>query len=261
MLGIEKWSSERYSTSQLIKKTTLPEDTYEMSARCPVNIISTTSPKPIAVSKPIMMRETPFKFKKKEIAKMPISGRPIATEIKVIDNSHDHSDSLAVDSLIDSLEPLSTESGEEQIVIGSTNGSTSGYGSEGYVSAEEPKLKTVETLKVLDIRDEDTHCARCHKTFDPLSGSNAEKRCLLPHPTKMVIPIRRDGDGTHFVCLCCRTEFKLPKMTFYEAGVNSMLTGYCFIGQHTSDENDIDCQYDGGAALTCEEAGCIEFFV
>ena len=55
----------------------------------------------------------------------------------------------------------------------------------------------------------------------------------------MVIPIRRDGDGTHFVCLCCRTEFKLPKMTFYEAGVNSMLTGYCFIGQHTSDENDI----------------------
>ena len=152
-----------YFFSQFIKKTTLPEDTYEMSARCPVNIISTTSPKPIAVSKPIMMRETPFKFKKKEIAKMPISGRPIATEIKVIDNSHDHSDSLAVDSLIDSLEPLSTESGEEQIVIGSTNGSTSGYGSEGYVSAEEPKLKTVETLKVLDIRDEDTHCARCHK--------------------------------------------------------------------------------------------------
>ena len=78
-----------------------------------------------------------------------------------------------------------------------------------------------------------------YQTFDPLSGSNAEKRCLLPHPTKMVIPIRRDGDGTHFVCLCCRTEFKLPKMTFYEAGVNSMLTGYCFIGQHTSDENDI----------------------
>lgn len=87
------------------------------------------------------------------------------------------------------------------------------------------------------------HCAdhfdKTLQTFDPLSGSNAEKRCLLPHPTKMVIPIRRDGDGTHFVCLCCRTEFKLPKMTFYEAGVNSMLTGYCFIGQHTADQDDI----------------------
>jgi len=151
----------------------------------------------------------------------------------------------------------------ENPIIGSTNGTSSGYGSEGYVSEEEKKLKTqnVETLKVLDTRDEHTHCARCHKTFDPLSASNAEKRCLLPHPTKMVIPIRRDGDGTHFVCLCCRTEFKLPKMTFYEAGVNSMLTGYCFIGQHTADQDDIDHQYDGGAALSCEEAGCIEFFV
>jgi len=212
--------------------------------------------------KPVM-GENRFKFKKKEIVDFPMGGKLIVDEIKVIDN-HDHSDSLIhVDSLIDSLEPLSVESSEEQVVIGSTNGSTSGYGSEGYVSEEEKKLKdkTVDTLKVLDIRDEDTHCARCHKTFDPLSCSNAGKRCLMPHPTKMVIPIRRDGDGTHFVCLCCRTEFKLPKMTFYEAGVNSMLTGYCFIGQHTSDEDDIDYQYDGGAALSCEEAGCIEFFV
>ena len=33
--------------------------------------------------------------------------------------------------------------------------------------------------------------------------------------------------------------FRLPKMAFYEAGVNSMLTGFCFIGHHTTDENDI----------------------
>lgn len=149
---------------------------------------------------------------------------------------------------------------EKPAAVGSTNGSTSGYGSEGYIS-EEANLKKVETGSVLDIRDDQTHCARCHKTFDPLSNSNAEKRCLLPHPTKMVIPIRRDLAGTHFVCLCCRTEFKLPKMTFYEAGVNSMMTGHCYIGQHTSDSDDIDYQYDGGAALSCEEAGCIEFFV
>ena len=28
-------------------------------------------------------------------------------------------------------------------------------------------------------------------------------------------------------------------MTFYEAGVNSMLTGYCFVGQHVVSDADI----------------------
>jgi len=105
------------------------------------------------------------------------------------------------------------------------------------------------------------HCVRCHKIYDPNSKSTAELRCSLPHPTKSVIPIKRDAFGTDFVCLCCRTEFRLPKMAFYEAGVNSMLTGFCFIGQHTQDASEIDYQQDGGAALCCEEAGCIEYFV
>ena len=77
------------------------------------------------------------------------------------------------------------------------------------------------------------------KIFDANSTSSAEMRCVLPHPTKNVVPIRRDEFGTDFVCLCCRTEFRLPKMAFYEAGVNSMLTGHCFVGQHTLDKNDI----------------------
>jgi hypothetical protein len=235
-------------------------------------IVSTLKPTPavtLTAIKPFKKVMKDVKLpKKKEIVVMPqFTAKTLKDEIKVIEN--ELSDSLVCS---DPIEPGSPgpESGPEIIPevisiapIGSTNGSTSGYGSEGYVSEEEKlkNLKNVETLKVLDIRDEHTHCARCHKTFDPLSASNAEKRCLLPHPTKMVIPIRRDTDGTHFVCLCCRTEFKLPKMTFYEAGVNSMLTGYCFIGQHTADQDDIDYQYDGGAALSCEEAGCIEFFV
>ena len=77
------------------------------------------------------------------------------------------------------------------------------------------------------------------KIYDPNSKSTAELRCSLPHPTKSVIPIKRDAFGTDFVCLCCRTEFRLPKMAFYEAGVNSMLTGFCFIGQHTQDASEI----------------------
>ena len=77
------------------------------------------------------------------------------------------------------------------------------------------------------------------KIFDVKSASSAEMRCVLPHPTKNVVPIRRDDFGTDFVCLCCRTEFRLPKMAFYEAGVNSMLTGHCFVGQHTLDKCEI----------------------
>lgn len=127
--------------------------------------------------------------------------------------------------------------------------------------AAKPFLEKKLEPKFVDIRDEKSHCARCHKSFNPNSSSNAEMRCLLPHPTNMVVALGRDANGTNFVCLCCRTEFKLPKMTFYEAGVNSMLTGYCFVGQHTSNLKSIDYQDKGGAALSCEEAGCIEFFV
>lgn len=127
--------------------------------------------------------------------------------------------------------------------------------------AAKPFIEKKLEPKFVDIRDEKSHCARCHKSFNPNSSSNAEMRCLLPHPTNMVLALGRDANGTNFVCLCCRTEFKLPKMTFYEAGINSMLTGYCFVGQHTSNLKSIDYQDKGGAALSCEEAGCIEFFV
>lgn len=241
--------------------------------------------------------------KKKEIVDLPIAIKPAEIEIKVIKiekpipvdpvesadsvvetNSPRLSDEPRLTEKTEKPRPavapdsarVNTESSTESVIpipVGSTNGTSSGYGSEGYVSEEEKKLKNqtataeppkITKLEVVDIRQESkelAHCARCHKSFDPNSPSNAEQRCLLPHPTKMVIPIRRDGDGTHFVCLCCRTEFKLPKMTFYEAGVNSMLTGYCFVGQHVVSDADIDYQCDGGAALSCEEAGCIEFFV
>jgi len=141
---------------------------------------------------------------------------------------------------------------------------TSGYGSETSLDSENSnqiEIKSKNNLKQQNEETGDTHCVRCHKVFDPSSSSPAEMRCVLPHPTKSVVPIKRDQFGTDFACLCCRTEFRLPKMAFYEAGVNSMLTGFCFIGHHTTDENDIDYQQDGGAALSCEEAGCIEYFV
>ena len=51
---------------------------------------------------------------------------------------------------------------------------------------------------------------------------------------RMVVPIGRDSDGTDFVCLSCRKEFRLPKMTFYDQKTNSLMTGWCFMGSHTT---------------------------
>ena len=50
----------------------------------------------------------------------------------------------------------------------------------------------------------------------------------------MVVPIGRDNNGTDFVCLSCRKEFRLPKMTFYDEKTNSLMTGWCFMGSHTT---------------------------
>ena len=50
----------------------------------------------------------------------------------------------------------------------------------------------------------------------------------------MVVPIGRDSNGTDFLCLCCRKEFRLPKMAFYEEKTNSLMTGWCFMGLHTT---------------------------
>ena len=52
--------------------------------------------------------------------------------------------------------------------------------------AAKPFLEKKLEPKFVDIRDEKSHCARCHKSFNPNSSSNAEMRCLLPHPTNMV---------------------------------------------------------------------------
>jgi hypothetical protein len=160
-------------------------------------------------------------------------------------------------------QPIDAIEAEQKTVTKKDGTTTSGYGSETSGDTTDQQL-----LKQQQMQKEkeqsmtgDDHCVRCHKTFDAKSASSAEMRCVLPHPTKNVVPIRRDDFGTDFVCLCCRTEFRLPKMAFYEAGVNSMLTGHCFVGQHTLDKCEIDYQQGGGAALSCEENGCIEYFV
>lgn len=101
------------------------------------------------------------------------------------------------------------------------------------------------------------HCVRCHKDFNP----NEPGRCILPHPEKMVTKVSQDSIGADFECRCCNAEFRLIQMDFYEESTNALLTGHCYSGTHTTDPNSVDYRSVGGCAKSCEEFGCIEFYV
>nr|XP_039252179.1 uncharacterized protein LOC120329588 [Styela clava] len=101
------------------------------------------------------------------------------------------------------------------------------------------------------------HCVRCHKDFNPRDPG----RCILPHPERMVAKIAQDTMGADFVCGCCNAGFRLIKMDFYEESTNSLLTGHCYSGMHTTDPDSVDYRIDGGSAKSCEEFGCVEFYV
>lgn len=101
------------------------------------------------------------------------------------------------------------------------------------------------------------HCVRCHKDFNPRDPG----RCILPHPERMVAKIAQDSIGADFVCGCCNAGFRLIKMDFYEESTNALLTGHCYSGMHTTDPDSVDYRIEGGAAKSCEEFGCVEFYV
>ena len=119
--------------------------------------------------------------------------------------------------------------------------------------------KTIVALSVLLPRSEfpptgSLHCARCHKNFNPKNGS----QCMIRHPNSAVTKISQDANGTGFRCRACNTDFRLSMMNFYNEHVNSYLAGCCYSGSHT--ENPCQVAYEG-AVRTCEENGCVEFYV
>lgn len=50
-------------------------------------------------------------------------------------------------------------------------------------------------------------------------------------------------------------------MDYYEENTNGILAGYCFDGSHTNDLDNVLYRNVDGAAKTCEENGCVEFYV
>ncbi|GAB1603828.1 hypothetical protein Ahia01_000664100 [Argonauta hians] len=98
------------------------------------------------------------------------------------------------------------------------------------------------------------HCARCHKQYNPMD----KEHCLLRHSAKYVRKIQQDDQGSNFFCRLCGKTFYLRKVFTYTDNISNYHTGYCFIGLHTNDARLV--RY-GAEAKTCEEYGCVEFYV
>lgn len=98
------------------------------------------------------------------------------------------------------------------------------------------------------------HCARCHKEYNPMDKDH----CLLRHMTSFVRKIHQDENGSNFFCRSCGKTFYLKNVFSYTDKVNNHHTGFCFVGLHTNDARLV--RY-GAGAKTCEEYGCVEFYV
>lgn len=103
------------------------------------------------------------------------------------------------------------------------------------------------------------HCVRCHKEYDPHFG---KKRCTLYHPEKDVWKVSQNSQGATFKCSLCSTAFTLKGAWDYKLCIaNEQDCGVCFEGLHTPDPNEVRYQPSRGAAQSCEDKGCIVFYV
>ena len=127
------------------------------------------------------------------------------------------------------------------------------------------KSKDHETIRALGtllpkskFTADTVHCVRCHKEYDPHYG---RKRCTLPHPEKDVWKISQNSQGATFKCGSCSTLFTLKGAWDYKLNImTEQNCGVCFDGFHTPDPDEVSYQ-PSGAALCCEEKGCIVFYV
>eukprot|EP00794_Sanderia_malayensis_P017570 gene17570-19322_t len=105
---------------------------------------------------------------------------------------------------------------------------------------------------------ETLHCVRCHKEFDPKHG---DKVCRLFHQEKDVMKISEDVTGSDFGCERCGAVFRIEGKWKYKQSYNKKHDcGPCFIGKHTVSTDEIDYE-PTGTAKTCEDYGCMVFYV
>ena len=98
------------------------------------------------------------------------------------------------------------------------------------------------------------HCVRCHKEYEVQNNHN----CVIRHPNACVLKTSQDTQGANFRCRACGQDFRLNNMFFYNESVNSHLSGFCYSGSHTHDPRQVKYH---SAIRTCEETGCVEYYV
>jgi hypothetical protein len=209
------------------------------------------------------------------------------------DSGKSHTDSISTHSLI-SIVPKSQKS--RQSSENSDKYENSGnyensrkyenqgkfQNSEKFQNSPTNQLKPTTNTKSLDTSNKKQvqHCVRCHKNFDAnaiddedLSSSSSchtthdqvslteEQKCKVSHPENMVIKLVEDKSGCDFKCMVCSKEFRL-KVGYYEECQNpESVVGSCLASTHTADPANVKFRKCGGAAKTCEENGCVEFYV
>ena len=107
-------------------------------------------------------------------------------------------------------------------------------------------------------KGETLHCVRCHKEYDPKHG---DKNCVLFHKEDDVMKISEDESGADFGCEKCGNVFRLEGKWKYKQSSNKKHNcGPCFSGKHTVCTDDVIYEPEG-LSKTCEDHGCIVFYV
>lgn len=107
-------------------------------------------------------------------------------------------------------------------------------------------------------KGETLHCVRCHQEFDPKHGN---KTCELYHRKQDVMKISQDGYGADFACERCGNVFRIEGKWKYKQSLNKKhKCGPCFTGVHTVSTDEVLYE-ENGISKTCEDHGCIVFYV
>ncbi|KZP09730.1 hypothetical protein FIBSPDRAFT_864668 [Athelia psychrophila] len=88
------------------------------------------------------------------------------------------------------------------------------------------------------------HCARCHRTYTiERTIHDPQNPCVVPHVYVRTLKKIPGIAEPQYVSLCCSTD------ALVERGEKS--GGYCFVGQHTEDEEAVD--YNETSVVGCYE--------
>lgn len=100
------------------------------------------------------------------------------------------------------------------------------------------------------------HCVRCHNEYNPYNG---RMRCKVTHPINAIARLCQKDQLACYSCGVCK---KVYWVNILEDDVSQVINhlGYCFVGTHSPSVDDVS-YFPLGAAKSCEDMGCIEFYV